>query len=472
MSGALVALPIHAIREVIPSPREYCPLPIAARGLRGAVNLRGDVIAVIDVDDAVGLAPSSAPRHAIVVMRWQGRLLGLMADEVCGVAEIAGTELFELTIPTAGRCHLVTHSFQLQQNVVSLLDPARIAALPDIPLSPERPADGASNESRKLASLLLFSVRGVHFGIEATCVDSTVARTRIERNALSLGYCLGSITHHGRDIPVVDTLAALQLGACAGAVESGVVILRFGQGGLLGFTADDVHDIARIGVGDIAGIPPMGHRTACLFRGLYADATGRQNLVLDAVTLRNEAQFHALARLREAKADDERGTPGSPTADGRSEVAFLLYYAGGQRASRLTQISEILPLGDSFVPFGVHDAALLGLLNHRGTALPVVCLATALGEPARLDPRKGRILVVQEQGLTVGFAVEELRSIETPRWEVTDSEQKGAPTMLPALLTFGDLSESRLVAQLDLVARLRLFAGVTASQGCEVTLRA
>ncbi len=85
IGGSCVALPLTAVREVTPCPPELAELPTTAPGLLGAVNLRGQVIAVLDLP-AIGEPTRAGARRVIVVILHEGRLLGLAVDAVHGVS--------------------------------------------------------------------------------------------------------------------------------------------------------------------------------------------------------------------------------------------------------------------------------------------------------------------------------------------------------------------------------------------------
>ncbi len=80
-----VALPLEGLREVIPCPQQLIVLPSQARGLLGAVDLRGQVIPVLDLRVVLEVDATRSPEQVVVVIIHEGRLLGLLADEVRGV---------------------------------------------------------------------------------------------------------------------------------------------------------------------------------------------------------------------------------------------------------------------------------------------------------------------------------------------------------------------------------------------------
>lgn len=63
-------------------------MPRTAPWVRGAMNLRGSIVPVIDVRARFGLKADPATRPVIVVVGIGQRLVGLLVDAVCDVIEL------------------------------------------------------------------------------------------------------------------------------------------------------------------------------------------------------------------------------------------------------------------------------------------------------------------------------------------------------------------------------------------------
>lgn len=71
-------LSLDEVREVVAAPA-VCEVPIAPEGLLGVMNLRGDVIPVLDTGRLLGRAPLGSAPYAAVVQTPRG-LAALAAD--------------------------------------------------------------------------------------------------------------------------------------------------------------------------------------------------------------------------------------------------------------------------------------------------------------------------------------------------------------------------------------------------------
>jgi purine-binding chemotaxis protein CheW len=107
------------------------------------------------------------------------------------------------------------------------------------------------------------------------------------------------------------------------------------------------------------------------------------------------------------------GAGGAAGADGAG-CRYLTFSAPGELAVPLEQVSEVVPVPAERIATGGRPG-LLGVVHHRGAAVPLLCLATLLGRTA--EPVMPCVLVVDAGGgATVGFVVDRLRSIETSAW--------------------------------------------------------
>ncbi len=84
----LMGLPIESIQE-INRYSETTVVPHAPAWVCGVINLRGDVVTVIDLRKLLGLANTSiTPKSRNLVLEWQGQRLALLVDEVSDVVDI------------------------------------------------------------------------------------------------------------------------------------------------------------------------------------------------------------------------------------------------------------------------------------------------------------------------------------------------------------------------------------------------
>jgi purine-binding chemotaxis protein CheW len=85
------ALPLSAVREVVVPQPPFARVPRSSEAVRGVMNLRGRVVAVVDLASLVGLPPQpleAAAGHVLILDRGK-RALGFLVGAVLGVETIA-----------------------------------------------------------------------------------------------------------------------------------------------------------------------------------------------------------------------------------------------------------------------------------------------------------------------------------------------------------------------------------------------
>jgi purine-binding chemotaxis protein CheW len=81
-------IPVTQVREVI-RVSDITRVPQAPAHVRGVANLRGRILAVVELRSRLGLPPAEpTPRSRVVVVEVRGRILGLLVDAVSQVTKV------------------------------------------------------------------------------------------------------------------------------------------------------------------------------------------------------------------------------------------------------------------------------------------------------------------------------------------------------------------------------------------------
>lgn len=123
----MLGLPISVVREIVRVP-EITPVPNAPEHIEGVINLRGKVIAVLDLGKRIGEAPVERnSKSRIVVVELEERLAGLLVNSASEVLRIAPSEIVapEIVFPN-GDISYVTGVGKLLDRLIILLDLNRI----------------------------------------------------------------------------------------------------------------------------------------------------------------------------------------------------------------------------------------------------------------------------------------------------------------------------------------------------------
>ena len=87
LRDGLYGVDADSVREIVGFPAA-ARLPGAPPHVRGVVNLRGQLLTVVDLGHRLTGTPSSSPDGSIVVVASEGRALGLLVDDVQDVQDV------------------------------------------------------------------------------------------------------------------------------------------------------------------------------------------------------------------------------------------------------------------------------------------------------------------------------------------------------------------------------------------------
>jgi purine-binding chemotaxis protein CheW len=126
---------VHMVREVVQSLR-LTPVPLAAHGIAGLINVRGELILVVDVRQRLGLPPSTSPDPFYVVVEREGETVALMVDTVGDVVAVDEATFAPPPETLRGIAReLVRGAYRLPSTLLLHLDMARMLRVADA-LSP------------------------------------------------------------------------------------------------------------------------------------------------------------------------------------------------------------------------------------------------------------------------------------------------------------------------------------------------
>lgn len=134
----LFGVPVAIVQEVL-SFNEYTPVPLAPKAVGGLFNLRGQVIAAVDLRVQLGLPPRDLDGPAMnVIVRTEDESVSLLVDRIGEVVDLH-EDAFE---PPPDTLHgplrdLINGAFKLDGRLMLALDTGRATDTGPGPTTPE-----------------------------------------------------------------------------------------------------------------------------------------------------------------------------------------------------------------------------------------------------------------------------------------------------------------------------------------------
>lgn len=130
LGGEHYAIPLLAVKEVI-APPEITPVPQTPPYFLGIMNLRGQIISVIDLRSKLGIKPAAGSENAVVICDVQPNPMGVMVDSINSVhaprpGEISGKP----EIRAQKSADHVAAVFRRDESLVLILDVEKALDLP------------------------------------------------------------------------------------------------------------------------------------------------------------------------------------------------------------------------------------------------------------------------------------------------------------------------------------------------------
>jgi purine-binding chemotaxis protein CheW len=96
LRGERYAVDLAALSAIQPS-RGLTPIPCTPDYVAGALNVRGEVVTVLDLAVALGLPATGTSPGTVLLLHRQDTLVGLLVDDILGLERLAAEQLYPAT---------------------------------------------------------------------------------------------------------------------------------------------------------------------------------------------------------------------------------------------------------------------------------------------------------------------------------------------------------------------------------------
>lgn len=125
------AIPLLAVREVI-APPDTTPVPHAPPYFVGIMNLRGQVISVMDLRTKLGIKPDQSAETAIIIFDFHPNSVGVVVDSIDSVINASPEDVVDKPeLQNNKAADSILGVFRSQDGLVLLIDVAKTLNLAD-----------------------------------------------------------------------------------------------------------------------------------------------------------------------------------------------------------------------------------------------------------------------------------------------------------------------------------------------------
>lgn len=126
------AIPLLMVREVISVP-ETTPIPKSPTHFLGIMNLRGQVISVVDLRKKLKVENKKDSEEAVIIVDIGGMNIGVVVDSINKVLAFSSDEVSEMPeVEHQVNTHFIFGVYKKENSLTVLLDIAKVLDLKDI----------------------------------------------------------------------------------------------------------------------------------------------------------------------------------------------------------------------------------------------------------------------------------------------------------------------------------------------------
>jgi purine-binding chemotaxis protein CheW len=449
IDDGIFAVPLEEVQEIIRMP-DVVQLPLSHRNLEGLANLRGTVMSITSLRRIFRYPDHAHDDATRVVVINQGVPFGLVVDRMAAVVtaepdQIESVSSIEATIDT----ELLRGMIKARdgRSMIMILDPMCLVES-DLGAGERRAKKVRAGEPEVAAALAVeaadelqlvsFEVDGQEYALAIENVQEIVQiPERINRVPKTDSHILGVMTLRNRLLPLVSLREMFGLAPAPLDERNKIVVVPLPDQTSVGIVMDTVKQVLRVnrnlldpvptlmrdgnGRNDILGICRMndGKRLVSV---LSAEALFQNESVRRAVATAGAGEDVEEAMI----SDDTRGS--EALVEEEQFVVFRL--ANEEYGASIESVQEIVRVPEELTRLPKAPVFIRGVINLRGSVLPVVDQRTRfdLANIERND--RQRIMVFMINGVRTGFIVDSVSEVlKIPRSAIGPtpalSEQQG-----------------------------------------------
>jgi purine-binding chemotaxis protein CheW len=439
VAGEMFAVPMAPVQEIIRVP-QVARLPLAPRTLDGLANLRGRVLPIISLRRLFGCEEREADDATRALVIHIGQPLGFIVDRVASVVTIEPGELesadaiqtvvnadyltgvIKRRLPGGGHEMLLCIDFARLiegqfSGLCSGLGGERTAANAALGSAGEGTDDSAAVDELRLVS---FAVADQEYALDIAEVQEIVQLPeRVSELPHTPGHVLGVISLRQRLLPLVSLRALFGLPQLSYAEQHRIVVVSLPGGLHVGLVTDSVKEVLSVPRSQVEAMPGMlsaGHALDEFSSICRLDGGKRLvSIIATDKLLSLPALEQALALSGQAKQEAEMNANAELNEDDMAtddDTQVVIFRLGAEEFGvPIMSVQEIVRVPETLTRVPRTPDFVEGVINLRGTVLPVIDQRSRLGLPLIERNDRQRIMVYMLGGLRTGFIVDSVAEV-------------------------------------------------------------
>lgn len=423
------AVDMAPVQEIIRVP-DVVRVPLAPATLEGLANLRGKVLPIISLRRVFGYperAHDDASRAVVIDL---GQPLGFVVDRVASVVGVDVRQIEDAScIAATARSDLVSG---LLKNVggyamIMVLDFERLIASEFAQVAAGVRAGGHSfaaaghDTEEETASdelqLVSFDVAAQEYAVAIEDVQEIVQMPdEVVQVPHAEAHVLGLMTLRQRLLPLVSLRRMFGLPARAADEQSRIVVVSPGAGRTVGVVMDSVNEVLRVARTEVEPVPPLLARDqagmADIAHICRLDGGRRLVSIIDAASLFHQPAVKDILESTDMMQATDNDADDTLDNGGDEEEQLVVFRLGQEEFGvPIDSVQEIVRVPELLTHVPKAPAFVEGVINLRGSVLPVIDLRRRLGLDAAARSDRERIMVFLIERVCTGFIVDSVAEV-------------------------------------------------------------
>jgi purine-binding chemotaxis protein CheW len=439
------AADMSPVKEIIRVP-EVVRVPLAPSALEGLANLRGKVLPIISLRRLFGFPelPHDDSTRALVID--VGQPLGFVVDRVSTVVGVGSSQIEDVgsirtTVNTEVLSSLIKnvggHAMVMVLDFSKLIERefSQIAAISRstgvagaVQASTQNHEEEETSDELQLVS---FDVDGQEYAIAIEDVQEIVqVPETVIHVPHSESHVLGVMTLRSRLLPLVNLRSMFGLPYRDLDEKSRIVVLTL-NGASVGVVVDAVSEVLRVSKSGVDALPSLLAREGNLAEITAICRLDNGKRLVSIVTARNlfghSVIKEALSTVNESELDEEKQVNDADEGGDDDEQVVVFRLDKEEFGAPIASVQEIVRVPDELIRVPKAPSFVEGVINLRGTVLPVVDLRMRLGLKQVERSDRQRIMVFLISGVRTGFIVDQVAEVlMIPRAAIEPAPQLSA----------------------------------------------
>lgn len=403
------AFSLDNVKEIIKVP-SITPVPLTKSHVAGLINLRGDVIPVLNLREKYGIESYIKSEDArIIIIEKNNVKIGMLVDKVLNISSIDQSQVNECKVTTLEEVKAVIKQKE-EDKLITFIDTDKILE-ENLELSFFQKINIESSISKtdeteqkvlKQERYILAQIDGQNYALNIANIQEIIRFSDFSTVPSESDDILGIINLRNEIIPIINIQKLLKAESKEIDDETKIIIAYY-SGFKFGFIVDKILSVISVNEYEIKPLPTIAN-----YKDIFTGTIKSDERMFIILSINKIFEKVSSAIYEEIKNQGEEALEMLKTSD---EKQVVLFEINNQKfAIDIQKVKEINRI-PSIVKVPNEKVYLKGIANLRGDIIAIIDLGILLyGEETQISD-SSRVIIVELRGERFGILAKKVLSV-------------------------------------------------------------